>query len=261
MLYYAEWSIAGDDAAPVDLDDPALWHAANPSLGIRRWNGTGLSEEFIAEVERGSMTDEEFARERLGMFAEDLGEDRVSAFVAQWPDCAHRDQPWPAEPAAIAFDMPPDRSSGAIGSAAPSNGTMCVDVLDHGPGTGWMADRLVELHRAHRRALFACDAGGPAGSLIPALSAAGVAVKALSTRDHQQACGAFHDAVVNQALVHRSRSELDAAVAGAARRPVGDAWLWSRTSSAVDISPLVVVTLAAHMARQKRTLNIENYGR
>jgi hypothetical protein len=35
-----------------------------------------------------------------------------------------------------------------------------------------------------------------------------------------------------------------AAVRGAVTRPLGDSWVWSRKSSAVDISPLVAVTLA-----------------
>jgi hypothetical protein len=33
-------------------------------------------------------------------------------------------------------------------------------------------------------------------------------------------------------------------VTGAKKRPLGDAWAWSRKSSAVDISPLVACTLA-----------------
>jgi hypothetical protein len=33
-------------------------------------------------------------------------------------------------------------------------------------------------------------------------------------------------------------------VKGAAKRPLGDAWAWSRKSSGVDISPLVAITLA-----------------
>ena len=127
-----------------------------------------------------------------------------------------------------------------------------------------MVDRLVGLKQAHPRAVFACDATGPAGSLLDPLEKAGVRnVKAMSTREHQQACGGFYDAVVGPegargtakpTLRHRGRPELDAAVAGAEQRIVSDSWLWSRKNSSVDISPLVAVTLAAAQAPKRRVL-------
>jgi hypothetical protein len=42
--------------------------------------------------------------------------------------------------------------------------------------------------------------------------------------------------------------ELSAALAGATKRSLGDAWAWSRRNSAVDISPLVAATLALWLA-------------
>jgi hypothetical protein len=48
----------------------------------------------------------------------------------------------------------------------------------------------------------------------------------------------------SQSLRHLGTPELDAAVAGAITRPLGDAWAWSRKSSSVDISPLVASTMA-----------------
>ena len=53
------------------------------------------------------------------------------------------------------------------------------------------------------------------------------------------------DLVKNKRLRHRGERELTIAIDGAARRPLGDSFAWSRKSSAVDISPLVAVTLAA----------------
>jgi hypothetical protein len=267
---YFEWSVDGK-ADEVDLDDRELWALANPSLGVVRANGTGLSEEYVAGVERGAMTAEEFARERLGIIPDLDADERWSVLSqAAWAACE-----WlgtrPETPAAIAFDMPPDRSSGAIGCAAHDGGFGYVDVLDHGDGTGWMVDRLVDLKERFPRAVFCCDAIGPASSLLDPLKKAGVKrVKTMTTREHQQACGGLYDAVVGSpaspgreavppTLRHRGRPELDAAVAGAEKRTVGDAWLWSRKDSSVDISPLVTVTLALMQGRQKRTLNPDNY--
>ena len=62
---------------------------------------------------------------------------------------------------------------------------------------------------------------------------------------------------LTQSCVHLGQSELDAAVANADRRNYDDAWLWSRRTSETDISPLVAVTLAHWVARQ-RVLRIED---
>lgn len=250
---YFEWS-ADPDADPGSEETwkscmPALKHEGNPG-------GTQPIEAVAAEFE--SMPLGEFKRAFLNLWGGTQGDPVIAE--EHWaacldPDDTERD----GSPAAITFDIPPDRSSGAIGSAKQVDGAMHVDVLDHRPGTGWMVDRLVELKRKHPRAVFACDATGPAGSLLDPLEKAGVKAKAMTTREHQQACGGFYDDVIGHTLKHRGRPELDAAVAGAEKRVVGDSWLWSRKNSSVDISPLVAVTLAYMQGRQRKTLNPDNY--
>jgi hypothetical protein len=47
---------------------------------------------------------------------------------------------------------------------------------------------------------------------------------------------------------HLGQPSLTAALSGAAKRQSGDVWLWSRSSSHVDITPLVAVTLALSMS-------------
>ena len=42
----------------------------------------------------------------------------------------------------------------------------------------------------------------------------------------------------------RPHPALTAAVAGATRRYLGDAWVWDRRGAAVDPSPVIAVTLA-----------------
>jgi hypothetical protein len=68
-------------------------------------------------------------------------------------------------------------------------------------------------------------------------------------REYSQACGALFDDVANLQVRHIGQPELTAAAMGASKRPLGDAWAWSRKSSAVDISPLVGCTLALWGAR------------
>jgi hypothetical protein len=55
----------------------------------------------------------------------------------------------------------------------------------------------------------------------------------------------LYDGVEQDGIRHLDTPELNAAVRGAATRPLGDSWAWSRKNSTVDITPLVACTLAA----------------
>ena len=74
-------------------------------------------------------------------------------------------------------------------------------------------------------------------------------LRVVNTVEVLDACADFFKAVLDRRLVHGSYSELDAAVAGAVKRPVGDRWAWGRKQSEADISPLEAVTLAAWSAQ------------
>jgi hypothetical protein len=142
------------------------------------------------------------------------------------------------------FDVAPDRSRAAIGVA--DGGT--VELVDARPGVGWLVDRLVELSSAHHSSV-AFDPTAAAGAFGRELVDRQVTVVEVGGRPFVQACGSFFDRVMERKIrVRPVRNELDAAVAGAVRRNVGDAWAWGRRSSDIDISPLVAVTLAAWVA-------------
>ena len=68
--------------------------------------------------------------------------------------------------------------------------------------------------------------------------------KSLAPNDFVEACGQMADAMNQGTAVHRDQADLTAAVNGARTRRVGDAWALDRTSSLVDVSPFVAVTLA-----------------
>jgi hypothetical protein len=105
---------------------------------------------------------------------------------------------------------------------------------------------LVELVRKHDPCAVVVDATGQAASLIGPLEQAGIEVLAPSARDAGKACGQFFEAVTDSREVrHRGDQALMTALGGAQTRPLSDAWAWARRSAAVDISPLVAVTLAA----------------
>lgn len=143
--------------------------------------------------------------------------------------------------------MSPNRESSAIAlSGVRGDGRAHVEVVEHRAGTRWVPDRMAELVARWNPSAVVLDPTSPAGSLLPRLEDAGVTVTQITAREHAQACGAFYDAVMDDSLRHLDQVPLNAAVAGARKRPLGDAWAWSRKASSVDISPLVAVTLALH---------------
>jgi hypothetical protein len=235
-LAYFDWSAEGDDPSllPLEvLDDPACWAAANPGLGIR------ISEQYVAD-ERRALGSREFAVERLG--------------VGDWPDHIIPFDVWDAlEDQAskiegvpdFAIDVSPDRSSSTIAaSGVRSDKRYHFEVVDRRRGTGWVSERAAELVKAHGAKGIVIDGAGPGAALIPELEKLGVKVTPVTAQEHARACGTLFDAAVDDKLRHLGTPELTAAVRGAVKRPLGDAWALSRKSSAVDISPLVASTLA-----------------
>lgn len=239
---YFEWS-APDDADP---GDPETWRACSPALGHT------ITEEFLASEWQRALRKGD---EGINTFRR--------AYLNQWPEVpvldAHTLKGWqvvtrdawrdrldpdavPAGALSWAFDVSPDGRSAAI---ACSNGTY-VEVVDHRAGMSWVPARLRVLHRDHSFAEVAFDATGPAGSLIPSLDEFEVPYRKVTLQEHAQACGGLLDAIEGPepTLVHRGQPILDAAVEAAARRHVTDVWLWTRSKSSGDISPLVAVTLA-----------------
>jgi hypothetical protein len=241
-LAYFGWSAPADTPDEVDdalATDPAAWAAANPGLGIR------ISLEHV-EREQRSMDPRTFAVERLG--------------VGDWPDPnVTKGQGIDAElwskltdtastiegKPAFAFDVKPDRSGASIcaGGFRP-DGLAHVEVVEHRRGTAWLVDRLIDLKETHGAVTIVCDQASPAMTFVGALADAGIDVRTTTTSEHAQACGGLFDAVDQRTLRHLGTPELHAAIRGAVKRPLGEAWGWSRRSSAVDITPLVSGTLA-----------------
>jgi hypothetical protein len=213
---------------PMDLD---AWYRAMPGLG--RW---------VTEESMRALLDElgpaQFAREGLCVWdpEPDRGERIIPAEL--WSGCG-RDDAAPAGRVVYAVDVSPD---GASGSIAASDGTRVL-LTDSNPGTSWIVASLLELTGAHPGQVY-LDPRGPASLLLPDLAAAGIVPEQVSAAEHAQACGGLLAAVISGNLVHERQPVLDLAVTGATRRPYGDAWAWNRRTAAVDISPLVAVTLA-----------------
>lgn len=245
-LAYFEWSAA----ETARRDDPEAWAEANPALGLR------ISAEFIEqELQAMSAAPGEFARERLGVWDTDA----VLAVIPLHVWAAAEDQRSKMVGGrCFAIDVSPDRSSSAIAVAGRrKDGRPHVEVVDR-LALRNVVDRVLELEERWQPDRWVLDAASPSGSLIPELQARGIEPVVVGTRQLAQACGLFYDmamALDDQErpapeLRHIGQASLTAAIGGARKRPVGDAWAWARKDSTVDLSPLVAATLALWAAVQ-----------
>lgn len=230
-LCWLEWSCVDG----VDLDDVGNWAVANPSLGVR------LNVETIMD-ERSTMDPETFARERLGVWVDDAAKSDIDQ--GRWASLEHREDERP-NPVALSIEVAPDRSWSSIGLAGMrTDGHRHVQIARANRGTGWVVDSVVELVGKWKPTAVALDPGGPSGSLLPALEAAGVDVLSLSGRDVAAAHAGFFDAVVDSTVRHSSQPALNIAVRAARKTPRGDAWVFRSNEPGTDIAPLRAVCLA-----------------
>lgn len=230
---------------PVDVEDRSLWAAVNPAVAAGRGGGMEFLEEQLQRL-----GPHKFAGEHLGVWDPDPVDEAEAVALPGWSQLADRGSQI-AGSLALAVDVSPDRRWTSIAVAGrTADGRAHVEVIDRLTGTGGVVERVVELRDRWSPVAVVLDPAGPAGSLLADLETARVEVRSATLREAQQACGALYDDVVEKRLVHLGDRVLDAAVAGAKRRLVGDAWLWDRKKSDVDLSPLVAVTLArwAHAA-------------
>ena len=246
---YIEYS-APDGA---DHTDPEVWTACNPALGVT------ITEDAV-RAELASLGEAEFRRSRLCQWTTQQADPVVSLEV--WDSLC---DPASArgEDIALAFDSVPDGSVSSIAVASRrEDGLIHVELVAHEPGTGWLANEVARLARTHGALDVLADPRTPAGTALPALEDHGVKVTEVNSGGVTTAYAMFVTACAEGHLRHIGQPELTAALTGAVRRPVGDAYAWSRRSSAVDISPLCAVTLAVWgvLSRSERGPQIWSLG-
>lgn len=257
-LCWHDWGVQGvelDHLESVDLDDRGTWAATNPALGIR------ITEDFVAR-ERATLSDEAFARERLGIWPpRGAGGQRVID-LAEWDALADPQAPG-GDVVALAIDVTPDGGWSAIVAVGDTpSGVPRIKVLDHGAGTGWVVGRALLLKERLNPVCWVLDDKSGASRFLLPLEKAGIVRMPPVHDDPRQgpqrgqlwvptvqqlgaACGSFTDAVRQGKLLHLAQQELSVALDGAKTRPLGDgAWAWGRKIASADISPLVGATLA-----------------
>jgi hypothetical protein len=226
---YFEWS-AGDDDDP---DDEATWWGCMPALGRT------VSIETI-RADHDALDAGDWSRAYLNRRAP-AGLTVIPTLT--WAGLRRSESQLRGTPC-FAVDITPDRSWTSVAAAGfTGDGKVHVEVVEHRPGTEWVPERMYELYSRWAPWPVVIDPGGPAGSLSVDLAGVSVKTDAVSGREYAAACGNFYDAVIAGRVVHLDQPVLNAAVAGARKRILGDAWAWGRKGGA-DVSPLVAATLA-----------------
>ena len=229
---YFEWS-ADPEANPLD---PETWKTCMPALGHT------VNIETI-EADLHTMSLSEFKRAYLNLRIDRRHSDPVIDTDVWRSRIDKRSQV--VAPVVFAVDVTPDRSHAAVAVAGRrDDGLRHVEVVEHRGDVRWVVDYLVQLRERWPGSDLMLDPSGPAGGLLPNLHERGIEPRLINARAMGQACALFYDYVAAGELVHIGQPVLDTAVGGARRRKMRDAWAWSRDSVAVDISPLVAVTLA-----------------
>lgn len=246
QMMWAEWSLdyASPDEVPDDvMCDPEVWARVNPGFGIR------ISEEAV-RAELASMSRRSFIVERLGVgdWPEDSsGVQDAVIDVDVWRGLTDSGSRMVARRGLwLAVDVSPNRDvATVVAVGGRRDGRLHVEVVDRREGASWVVARVKELVARHEPDGVVCDGIGQAGALAYQLEDAGVDVTITDSRDMARACGVFFDLVQDAGVRHLGDQVLEDAVAGAARRNMGDAWAWARRASGVDITPLVAATLAS----------------
>lgn len=230
-----EWS-APDGC---DLDDPDAIRQANPSLGFGHmrwetvWSDLGNDPEGV------------FRTEVLCQFVTAA----VNVYIEprEWALCLDRTAA-PGDGLMLGIDTSADRQHSYIGVAGEvEEGVVAVELVASRAGMLWLPQAVAELAEDHGISRVALQARGcPAAEFIPALQDLGLEVIEIYGLHLGASAGRFKDRVRDRTIRHQGQPALDLAISGAVARKLGEQRVWDRSSSVVDIAPLVAVANAAY---------------
>lgn len=255
-MCWHEWS--PDPDRKVDLDDRDLWAATNPALH------TGRLQEKVILGERKTMSDEGFARERLGLWPANAGATRAISPVS-WTETIAAPPDDGVRCFAVAFSSDGKRQAlaGAIREGSPTQGRIHVNVIDTytgstGEGVTKVADWLAK--RKDQAAQINLIGGSGAEALATALAARKVpkrVVKILSTSEYLAACSITFEGILAGMITHPEGEPDDAlnasvAVCDKQKRRRDGAYGWEATTKNGDETPLEAISAAVFAAKTTR---------
>lgn len=218
------------------LDREDLVRAANLAVDRR------IDIRFVMRTERDSMTPVDYMRERLGWWEDPPAGGGVLDLEA-WAKLATGAQPM-AGPV-FSLEVALDRAATTVGAVWDVEGKPHAEIVQDGPGVGWVVARMVELTARYGGPGVVIDTGTEAAGLIEPLTDAGVTVLPVNSRARIVACGDFYDLATSAAMTHSGDPALATAVAAARWKEVGDgARVFTRRRSVGSIAALYAIVLA-----------------
>lgn len=237
---YFEWS-APDGWDPADEESyytfmPALCPDPPCRCGDG-WRHTITMD--VVRAERAAMEPAEFAR-AYGNVSESSVERFAVISEESWRKVADSAAA-PSGSLRFAVDCLPEREAAAIAAC----GGGVVELVEHREGVGWLVERAADVATVWN-GVVVVDGNGPAAYVADELESRGVRVERLSTGEVVASCSRMHDDIADGRARFRRDPDglMEAAVAGLAKRPVGDRYMWSRAGSSSDITPFMAATLA-----------------
>lgn len=231
-----EWSLPPD----VDPKDPRYWPIANPSIG--------LLNQFTVETLKGRL--EAMERTNMGGFLTEHMCLWVNALEAgiipaeHWAETVDEESRRASgSPVYAAVDVNYDRSRAYVAIAARrEDGNLHTEVVAMAAGTEWVIPWLKE-RKNKFEGVAVQEIGAPASAMITDMEEAGIPVVRWGpAREVQAGCALIYDGIVEHTVYHRSSPVLDRAVTSGSARHSGDAWIFDRRNSPVDVSPLIACT-------------------
>jgi hypothetical protein len=263
---WVEWSLANDQAEylaarSVLLSQPRVW---TPAVVEACWRANpAWNERINVDVVQGEFetyTPEQFALDRLGMWAEELRASRLIS-AQEWADTATDRAVEGSRAFAVSFNI--DGSRMALAGSVKHDEGVHVEVIgahtgDVEAGIGSLADWLAERWRSVSQIVICGQAG--AAALDAALRERRVPERVIhvaSSADYFAACSVFLDGVRDRTLTHPFGKPSDALEMSVAvcdrkvRSKVTGSWGWEATTSEGDETPLEAVSLAFWAAKSR----------
>lgn len=253
-----EWS-APPECSKYDREG---WRLANPSLGHT------ITERVLAS-DASTDDDRIFRTEDLCQWVETIREEPFPE--GAW-DAGVDETSAIAEGSELAFglDVSGDRTHAAIAVAGyRSDGRPHVEVVAYRTGTTWPLTWVAERTPKYRPFRIAHQKrGAPVSSMADELAAIqGAEFVEVEGRDLAAYCGRLWDAVAaslpdsesdSAPVAHVPQPALDLAAKTAATKPLGDsAWVFDRSKSPEDCSPLIACAMALGLLTRKVERNVK----
>lgn len=225
----------GEEGEP-RLDRKVL-RRVHPGIGT-------LTTWATMETRFQSMPLEKFEREYCCRWPFESSVSAISEIA--WKECsAGPDLPERPARVGLGFDVDPDSSAASLVAAwRDDEGRAVIEVIADRPGTDWLAAVGKKAATKHRTAI---GHDGIGANIDPSerLTRARVRTNSQGLRDMQAAAARIHQDIEKRNLRHFNQPDLDAAVAGATWRNVGEGGrLFARKNSSAPVRTLVAASVA-----------------